>query len=227
MSLDKRYTLTSYEPVSITVTIPHVTPDDVEEAMYAMAGEKDGNSEDAMSPAWVKKNLGFDSINAFRKEASKVAQERIEEEAFGTCAELVSGELGKRLVGEPDEELYKSVREDAALRLKLQLDDMRMSLRAYIERTGTTIEDLNAALDLQANVMAHEQAAIAAYAAENNIVADPVEWPQLLGVPEEELPNFILRAKGMGRYEALCMAATNSKALVQLVREAHVEVVRE
>ena len=227
MAEGTRYTLTSYDPVSISVEIPYATADDVQDAMTAMAEREEGTEATIRDASWVKKHLGYDSLMEFTKAARRKAEQELEEAAMQMRDLYCVAELSKRLEQDPGEELFKPIREDAALRLKFQLDQNSMSLRLFMARNNLDVDSLNKLLDDQAMAEARSQAALAAFAAERGITAEESEWADLLGLPKDVARNLFNKARGTEKYDSYARAAVNAKALRTVVAEADCTIVHE
>lgn len=206
------YTLSSYDPVSITVTVPTVTDTDVEFALESVAREH-GTTGTAIDDAWVAANLeGVETVDqlkaALRNQLEAMNSAYAEQSKAPLCAEQLALRLSQSV---PLDEI---ARYRDQLQQAMRLDAMQQGVDPdqYFAQMGIDQAALDAMFDDRAAQMAGQQAALSAYAAEKKLSVSDDEIPALLGLTREDGQKVIDQARGAGQLEDLRADALNMKA---------------
>lgn len=180
-----RYTLSSYEPVSITVTVPHLTDDEVAYGVAGVLAESGLADGEIASDAWVREHVsGASSADELRQavrtqlEALNSRYADVSKPAF--CAE----QLATRLEQDVPASAVAEVR--AAL-----MDD----LKAQVGQAGIS---LDAALDAMADKL--------------GITVDETELPGLLGLSPKATQELVAQARAHGGLDQVLRHARRKKA---------------
>lgn len=214
------YTLSSYDPVSITVNVPYVTDADVDYMLNAAVAQAGGTAENLADPTWISAH--FDGIadaaqlrDAVRAEIASANEQMAEASKPTLCAE----ELAKRLnQSVPADELAR-VRSGLEQAFAARLAQQGLTPEQFLAQTGGRQGTMDSTFDEQASELAEQQAAIDAYASKNHIKATREEMPGLLGVDPTQFEALASQAKTTGELDALQDTATRNKALDQVVSE--------
>lgn len=213
------YTLSSYEPVSITITVPTVTDADVEFALESIAHEH-GTSGDKVDDAWVQENLGAPSLDALKKSLHSQLEHMNSQYAEESKAPLAARELALRLnQSVPVDEIAK-YRNQLQQSMAFEAAQQGIDLSHYLAQLGVNQASMDAMLDDRAAQTAGEQAALSAYAEEKKLKVVEDELPRLLQLTKEDAEKVVEQARGLGQLDDLMSDARNVKAANVAASEA-------
>lgn len=216
------YTLSSYDPVSITVNVPYTTDADVEYTLNAAVAQAGGTAQSLADPGWIRAHFdGVDNVDqlraAIRSEVDAVNRQVAEESKPSRCAE----ELAKRLNQSVPQQDVDDVRNGLEQAFEIRLSQQGVTLDQFLAQTGGRRSDVSDMFAEQARELAEQQAAIDAYAAKLKIQATDDELPRLLGLGGDQWNQIAAEARSAGRYDDLRDAATRNKAIEQVVSACH------
>ena len=222
------YTLTSYDPVEVTVEIPYVTEEDVALALEMTVRQMGGTMADLDDPAWVAER--FDGMTtraqvteAVRQQVNIMNTEAAEEQKLGKCIEVLVGRLGQSVPASHVEQARGAV----VQRFTQSMQAEGMTPADFMARTGTTTMQLEAMFDEQARQVAEGDAALSAYAHQKKLKVDEHEFPRLLGMPPTDAETLIAQARTAGWLDELREMALRAKAAQIVVAECSCSYVHE
>lgn len=216
------YTLSSYDPVSITVNVPYTTDADIEYALNAAVAQAGGTAQSLADPSWIRAHFdGVDNVEqlraAIRSEVDAVNRQVAEESKPARCAE----ELARRLNQAVPPKDVEDVRAGLEQAFEIRLSQQGVTLDQFLAQTGGRRSDVDDMFAEQARELAEQQAAIDAYATKLKIQATDDELPRLLGLGGDQWNQIAAEARAAGRYGDLRDAATRNKAIEQVVSTCH------
>ena len=214
------YTLTSYDPVEITVEVPYVTEEDVAMAMQMTVTQLGGTMASLDDPAWVAERFEGLTTRAqvedvIRYQVKSMNEHMAEEQKLSRCVEALSARLAQSIPPQHLEEARHAVQ--AHFTESLQAEGM--TPQQFMARTGTTPAQLESMFDRQARQMAEGEAALSAFAHQRKLKVDEHEFAQLLGLPPEQADEIIAHVKASGQFDDMREAALRSKAAQIVVAE--------
>lgn len=214
------YSLTSYDPVEITVDVPYTLDEDVDYVLSMTLKEMGGSLANLSDPAWVSEN--FEGLStesqvraAMRRELEMMNMQMAEQQKLGRCIEALAARLAQSI---PPQHLERA-REEVRMRFTQQLQSDGLTPGQFMQRTHTTAAQLDAMFDRQAQQMCEGDAALAAYAHEKKLKVDEQEYARLLGMEPEEMKKVIEQARAAGQSDDLHEAALQAKAAQIVVAE--------
>ena len=206
------YTLSSYDPVTITVTVPTVTDTDIEFAIESIAREHGATGAD-VDDAWVAANLeGLCTLDDLKKALHSQLEHMNSHYAEESKAPLCAGELAKRLNQQVPMDEIARYREQLQQAMRYDAMQQGVDPDQYFAQMGIDQMALDAMFDDRAAQTAGEQAALSAYAAEKKLKVADEEIAGLLGLSAADGEKVIEQARGMGQLEDLRANALNMKA---------------
>ena len=216
-----RYSLSSYEPVSVTVPTMSVTEREISLAIDGLASAE-GLSADEIDDAWVQAHTkGIESVGALREsirsELALMSQRSSQERASILCV----SELTKRLEQSLPREEVEPYFEDVQASLAHELARQGLTLDQFIANSGMTRADYEGLLFEQARSIAEEAAALDAYVDAKKVAVDETEIPSLLSLSPADASKLIQQAKADGALDLLLANAARVKAANQIVAEAN------
>lgn len=216
------YTLSSYDPVSITVNVPYTTDADIQYTLNAAVAQAGGTAQSLSDPAWIGAHFdGVDNVDqlrgAIRSEVDAVNRQVAEESKPTLCAEALAERLNQAV---PERDI-EQVRDGLEQAFVIRLSQEGLTLDQFLAQTGGRRSDMDGMFSEQARELAEQQAAIDAYASKLKIQATEDEIPGLLGLNEEQFSQIASQARAQGGYERLREAATRNKAISRVVSECH------
>ena len=222
------YSLTSYDPVEITVDVPYTSDDDIELGLDMTLADMGGTRDNLADPAWVAEHFeGLESADqvreAMRQQVAVMNAQAAEEQKLGKCVEALEARLGQSI---PPQHLEQA-REAIRARFVQQIQADGMTPDQFMARTGTRPDQLEAMFERQAQQMCEGDAALSAYAHEKKLKVDEHEYGRLLGIPATELQNIMDQARAAGQMDELHEAALRSKAAQIVVAECSCTYVHE
>ena len=214
------YSLTSYDPVEISVEVPYVSDDDLDFGLEVTVKDLGGTLASLDDPAWVSEH--FDGLttreqvrDAMRRQMNAMNDQVTEQQKLGKCVEALSARLAQSIPPQHLEEARRAVQ----MRFTQELQAEGMTPQQFMQRTGTSTTQLEAMLDRQAQQMAEGDAALSAYAHEKKLKVDEHEFSRLLGLPPAEADKIIEQARAAGQTDELREAALRAKAAQIVVAE--------
>ena len=214
------YSLTSYDPLEITVEVPHLTDEDVAMALQMTIAQLGGTMTSLDDPAWVAER--FDGLTTraqveevIRRQVIAMNEQMAEEQKLSRCVEALSARLGQSIPPQFLEEARQAVK--AHFTESLQAEGMTPA--DFMARTGTTQLQLEAMFDRQARQMAEGDAALSAFAHQRKLKVDDHELAHLLGLPPEHADEIIAQVRAAGQFDEMREAALRAKAAQIAVAE--------
>lgn len=205
------YTLTSYEPVKVEVTVEQTSDAEIELTLESLAKEG-GIERGAMDDAWVAAHTAARTVDELKaslaRERDRAVAGRAEEAKYGEALQALAKRLGQKV---PDEEV---ARYRAMLLRSNELDagSLGLSLDDLLRQIGSSRAEFDKNLEEQALATAEREAALSAFAAERKLTVDESEIPYLLGVGPERGATLVDQAKRSGGLDDLKAQCLNSKA---------------
>ncbi len=206
------YTLTSYAPVEVEVTMELVTEEDIDLTLESLADEA-GVALADVDDEWVRAHaVGAGTVAELREriredrlqQARRLAERDKQERASEALAERLGQALPADEVARYRAMLLRSNELDAG-RMGLALDDL-------LARSGLSRSAFDATLDQEAEVMASREAAFSAFASERKLKVDDSEIPFLLGLSAAETRELLESARRSGGFEDLRRQCLITKA---------------
>ena len=214
------YTLTSYDPVEVELTIPSVTDEDVELGLKMTLLDMQGTEKDLDDSAWVAEH--FDGLttkqqvlDAMRQQLTAMNTAMAEQQKMGACAD----ELAKRLCQSIPPQHLARIRETMRMRFIQQLQEQGTTPDEFMRKSGASMEQVDAMIEEQTMSIANADAALSAFAHERKLKVDESEYGRYLGFSDEELPQVIEQARKDGMLDEMKEAALRGKALQTVVAE--------
>ena len=222
------YSLTSYDPVEVSVDVPFTTDEDIDYGLEMTAADMGGTPADLDDPAWLAEH--FDGITSrqqarevMRQQMAAMGEQAAEQQKLGKCVEALAQRLCQSIPPQHLEQARNAIR----MRFTQQLQAEGMTPDQFLMRSGTTAAQLEAMFERQAQQMAEGDAALSAYAHEKKLKVDEHEYGRLLGIPAAELQNIMDQARAAGQMDELHEAALRSKAAQIVVAECSCTYVHE
>ena len=217
------FTLSSYDPVQITITVPHVSEREVEAELNGALRSRGHAGEDAPSDEWVAEHFeGIESLSALR-DAIRTEQEHMNQ-AYSefSKASLCATELAKRLEQSVPAQLVQTASDSLIQGYQQYTQQQGLPLEAVLSGMGMSPEDFQAMLANQAIELATQEAALDAFADEYAIVADESELPGVLEVSPAMAKQIIEDARAHNALDDLLRVAVRTKVRNILAAEAEV-----
>lgn len=217
------FTLSSYDPVQVTITVPHVSEREVEAELSGALRSRGHAGEDAPSDEWVAEHFeGIESLSALR-DAIRSEQERMNQ-AYSefSKASLCATELAKRLEQSVPAQLVQMASDSLIQGYQQYTQQQGLPLEAVLSGMGMSPEDFQAMLANQAIELATQEAALDAFADEYAIVADESELPGVLEVSPAMAKQIIEDARAHNALDDLLRVAVRTKVRNILAAEAEV-----
>jgi len=217
------FTLSSYDPVQVTITVPHVSEREVEAELGGALRSRGHAGEDAPSDEWVAEHFeGIESLSALR-DAIRSEQERMNQ-AYSefSKASLCATELAKRLEQSVPAQFVQMASDSLIQGYQQYTQQQGLPLEAVLSGMGMSPEDFQAMLASQAIELATQEAALDAFADEYAIVADESELPGVLEVSPTMAKQIIEDARAHNALDDLLRVAVRTKVRNILAAEAEV-----
>lgn len=217
------FTLSSYDPVRITITVPHVSEREVEAGLNGALRSRGHAGEEAPSDEWVAEHFeGIESLSALR-DAIRAEQERMNQAyAEFSKASLCATELAKRLEQSVPAQLVQTASDSLIQGYQQYTQQQGLPLEAVLSGMGMSPEEFQAMLVNQAIELATQEAALDAFADEYAIVADESELPGVLEVSPTMAKQIIEDARAHNALDDLMRVAVRTKVRNILATEAEV-----
>ena len=214
------YSLTSYDPVEISVDVPYTSEADVDYALEMTVRELGGTLANLDDPAWAAEH--FDGMSdkaqireAVRQQVSAMNAQIAEQQKVGKCVEALSARLAQSIPPQHLEEAKNAIK----ARFVQQLQAEGLTPDQFLARSGTSAMQLEAMFDRQAQQMAEGDAALSAVAHERKLKVDEMEYGRLLGLAPDALNQVMEQARAAGQLDDLREAALRAKAAQLVVAE--------
>ena len=216
------YTLSSYDPVSVEVTVLQTTDEDIDLALDTLLENAGATRDDLADPVWFAEHFeGVPDEATMREEVRaelNVMNARFAEERK---AGLAIAELIKRLEQSIPLMHLARYRQAVQMSFEQQMAAEGMTLNDFLANSGASRNDLDAMFDQQAQYTAEQDAALDAYAREKKLSVAVDEIGQLLGIPADQLDEVIAQTRASGQYDQLHDAALHAKAARSVVAECN------
>ena len=215
------YTLSSYDPVEVTLTIPHLSDDEVGIAMGSLIAQHGWNSADVPSDAWIAENItgisNFDELRqAVREELEAINDQYVESTKTGLCAEKLVERLEQSIPAEAVQRSLDTLYQGIAM----QAHDAGLSPEQAIASMGMTPDEFEHAMTHEAEGLAAQDAALDAIVDEYAIFVDETEVPELLGVSPKDAQSMIEDAKEHHDFDEMMAFCRRRKAVAAVARDA-------
>jgi FKBP-type peptidyl-prolyl cis-trans isomerase (trigger factor) len=221
------YTLSSYDPVAITVTVPQVTDADVDFTLEGILQEK-GQTLDTVTDAWVAENIEGVKTLAQAKDVMRAQLEHMNSDyAEQSKPGLCSTELAKRLVQAVPAEEIARFKDQLEQSMAYDAMSQGIALDDYLAQMGISRAQFDGLLSERAKEGVEQQAALSAYASEKKLKIDDSEIPTFLQIPQDQADELIKQAKAAGQLDMLRQECLNMKAANVVTSECSCTYVRE
>lgn len=213
------YTLTSYEPVSISVSVAHVSDEEVDRGIRDMLSYY-GGSEETLTDAWLAENVGEVTTVAglrpyVRRQLESMYAEAAERSKPDLCVRALAGRLCQEV---PAEELARA-RAVVRTAMERDLSENGLDVAGFLTLSGMTDTAFEAMVDSEALAAAEREAALDAFVGERGISVDETEYPGLLGLSPADARQLMQDMRSAGHAEYVRRAALHAKAVRLLVEE--------
>ena len=214
----RRYTLTSYEPVTITVTVPLVSADEVELGLAALLRDCGWTGTGAPTDAWVRAHVsGFSSLEDLRDEARAQLTDAGKQYADQTRSGLCLDELAGRLEQSVPETEVARARRALLGSLESETEQAGLTLADALRGMGIDRASLDSMLDAQAQAEVEHEAALDAYADGMGLRVDETELPARLCLSPVETQRLIRESRANGTLGDVMRHALRAKAEEQVI----------
>ncbi len=215
------YTLSSYDPVEATLTIPHLTDEEVGYGIAGIVAERGWKEDGLPTDAWVAENVeGLGTLDelkqAVREELEQINARYVESTKGGLCAE----ELAKRVEQRVPAAIVEHARDIVRQGFEMQAAQNGVALAQLLAASGMSEHDYEHAVDEEAQAMAEQNAALDAIVDEYAIYVDETELPAILGLSPKDAKTVIDDAREHGGLEEVMAFARRRRALEAVVRDA-------
>lgn len=222
------YTLSSYDPVEVTLTKPCLTDDEVGIAVAALISQHGWDSPEIPSDIWISQNIegihSFEELQqAVRAELEQMNEQYTESGKVGLCAEKLAERLEQSL---PAEAVRRSL-DTLYQGIAMQARDAGLSPEQAIASMGMTPEEFEHAMTHEAESLAAQDAALDAIVDEYAIYVDETEVPELLGVSPKDAQYMIEDAKKHQDFDEMLAFCRRRKASIAVVRDATYTYIQE
>lgn len=231
LQLGNRYmfTLTSYEPVDVEIVRMQVQDADIDDGI-AQIMEMAGAAGQTPTDELVEELFGKEDVHTAEQLRKKVtdilatlAENSLEEQRFTGALDALAERLRERI---PDE-MIRGRAEQMVTTLAYELQQKGSSIDTLMTTDQVSREDLLAYASADAQIQLEQEQALIAFAAKRNITVEEKEFPALLGIPEDQLSEFVAAARRANSYDELHNAALAAKAGNVVAEEAKVTIVDE
>lgn len=215
------YTLSSYEPVEVTLTIPHLTDEEVGYGIAGIVAERGWNDDDLPTDAWIAENVeGINTLaelqQAVREELEQINARYVESTKAGLCAEELARRVEQRIPTESIERARDTVRQG----FEMQAMQNGVDLAQLLAASGMSEHDFEHAVSEEAQALAEQDAALDAIVDEYAIYVDETELPGILGMSPKDAKALIEETRKHGDYEDMMAFARRRRALESVIRDA-------
>lgn len=216
-----RYTLSSYDPVEVTLTIPHLTEEEVGYGIAGIVTERGWEGDGLPSDAWVAEHVnGIPTLEglgqAVRAELEQMNANYVESTKAGLCAE----ELAKRVEQAIPAASIERARDTVRQSFEMQAAESGTDLSQLVAASSMSSHDFERFLDDEARALAEQDAALDAIVDEYAIYVDEADLPGILGTSPKDTKAIIEDARRHGDYDEMMAFARRRRALEAVVRDA-------
>ena len=211
------YTLTSYDPVSVEVTVPKTTDEEVELMMGQVLAQHGADPQKLLDAAWIAQEFpgaqsADDLRQAIRMQLEDMSSQNAEQEKPQRCAE----ELAKRLCQSVPASEVAIVKQDMMAQFEQEARQSGPGYDEFLAANRIAVEQL---FEEQAKAVAEQDAALDAFARNAKLEVDTSEYPQLLGIPANQLDPLLEQLRAAGQMASIQEAALRAKAMRVLVSQ--------
>lgn len=215
------YTLSSYKPVEVTLTIPHLTDEEVGYGIAGIVAERGWNDDDLPTDAWIAENVeGINTLaelqQAVREELEQINARYVESTKAGLCAEELARRVEQRIPTESIERARDTVRQG----FEMQAMQNGVDLAQLLAASGMSEHDFERAVSEEAQALAEQDAALDAIVDEYAIYVDETELPGILGMSPKDAKALIEETRKHGDYEDMMAFARRRRALESVIHDA-------
>lgn len=215
------YTLSSYKPVEVTLTIPHLTDEEVGYGIAGIVAERGWNDDDLPTDAWIAENVeGINTLaelqQAVREELEQINARYVESTKAGLCAEELARRVEQRIPTESIERARDTVRQG----FEMQAMQNGVDLARLLATSGMSEHDFEHAVSEEAQALAEQDAALDAIVDEYAIYVDETELPGILGMSPKDAKALIEETRKHGDYEDMMAFARRRRALESVIHDA-------
>lgn len=215
------YTLSSYKPVEVTLTIPHLTDEEVGYGIAGIVAERGWNDDDLPTDAWIAENVeGINTLaelqQAVREELEQINARYVESTKAGLCAEELARRVEQRIPTESIERARDTVRQG----FEMQAMQNGVDLARLLATSGMSEHDFEHAVSEEAKALAEQDAALDAIVDEYAIYVDETELPGILGMSPKDAKALIEETRKHGDYEDMMAFARRRRALESVIHDA-------
>lgn len=220
------FTLSSFDPVKITLRIPHVTEQEVAMGLAGVLMQAGYDGKDEPSDAWVEETFEDIKTYAELKDAVRQRQDEINRSyAEASKQTLCADALAERLEQDIPVALVQRAYDSLLQGYEDQVAHSGLELAQAIRGMGMTDDDFRTMLSHQALTLAKEEAALDAFAEEFALFADETELPGILGLSPAQANELVKDARAHNSFDELLRHAVRCKAA--RIAESEAEVTYE
>ena len=167
------YSLTSYDPVEVTVEVLYTTEEDIDMGLNLTLSDLGGTPPDLDDPAWLAEHFeGLSTLeqvrDALRQQMAAMNEQMADQQKLGKCVQALVDRLRQSVPPQHIEEAKQAVR----ARFTQQLQSDGLTPQQFMQRTGTTPAQVERMIDEQGRQVAEGDAALSAYAHEKKLKVD-------------------------------------------------------
>lgn len=215
------YTLSSYDPVSIELFVPYISEQDVDDAVAYAIRSMGGGPDRLYDDEWIREQFpGISNASEMRDSLRlKLQSERseyMEKQKSVECAEA----LASRLMQKVPYPRVKASRSTVHQYLLYQLNEQGLTEAKYLEQSGMTREDMDEYLDVQAEKVTRQEAALNAWAEHYGIGISNDEIPQFLNFDQQGMEQTMQMISAYGQLEQARQTALRAKVLQMIIGES-------
>lgn len=215
-----RYTLNSYEPVEITITIPRITVEEVQMGVAEVLNASGLQQRGIPSDEWIAQNVdGVSSLEelrqAVREHLEAMQQEEAETSKLAHCTMRLSERLEQSVPASEVERAHADILED----LESHMAETGYDLSQALAGAGVDRKYLDDLLAARAEEEASGAAALDAMADHMGMTVDETELPGLFELSPRDVHRLIEDAKLHGDLDELLQDARRIKVEDLVVSE--------
>lgn len=217
-----RYTLSSFEPVDLVITVPRVTEGEVDAGVAGVLAEAGLGANETPTDSWVASHVeGIGGIaelrDAVRSQLEALNSQYAEAAKPSMCAAKLAERLEQTVPASEVDRMRESLRDG----MELSAAQGGLSLEQALAGMGMAPGDFEQMLDAQALDAAEQEAALDAVAEEYAIYVDETELPGILGLAPRQAQELIAGARAEGKLDDMLAHARHRKAASLVAAECH------
>lgn len=213
------YTLSSDEPVSITVRRVRVTDVEVEEALRDLVSYHGGTLE-GLTDEWVTANVrDVATVDELRPYVRRQLEAMYAEAAERSKPDLCVRKLAERLEQSVPEEELARARQIVRAAMERDLSEGGLDVAGFLSMSGMSDTAFEAMVDQEALALAEREAALEAFVAMRGLTVDETEYPGLLGLSPADTRRMLSDMRANGQEAYVRRAALHAKAMRTLAEE--------